>query len=390
MEVMKFIKAIGGLYRERSFQVVAVTLSVIVLSAIGVNYFEHMREDSNIHSMWDGVWWAVVTMGTVGYGDKYPISTGGRIVGLLLIFSGVGLMSLLTATIASMFVEKKIKEGKGLESVKERDHIVICGWNQYTENVLLGLTAYGSMGAVSIILINELSVDDIDVLRLKYGKYNLKFLRGDYVHEDVLLRANIAKARFAIIMADLSGNHAKDRLDERTTLAALTIKSLAPHVKTVAELLDSENKPHLKRAHVDEIIVRGEHVGSLLASAVNSPGLPKIISGMLSLGDTNKVWRVEIPRSYVGRTFRELSDYYRDHQGILIGLLRDKRAMKLDDLLTDNTSAIDNFIREKIRESKKEFYLDKDEASAVINPDAEHLIGAEDFAVVLSRSIPRK
>ena len=388
--VMKFIKAIGGLYRERSFQVAAVTLSVIVLSAMGVNYFEHVREDSNIRSMWDGVWWAVVTMGTVGYGDKYPISTGGRIVGLLLIFSGVGLMSLLTATIASMFVEKKIKEGKGLESVKERDHIVICGWNQYTENVLLGLTAYGSMGAVSIILINELSVDDIDALRLKYGKYNLKFLRGDYVHEDVLLRANIARARFAIIMADLSGNHAKDRVDERTTLAALTIKSLAPHVKTVAELLDSESKPHLKRAHVDEIIVRGEHVGSLLASAVNSPGLPKIISGMLSLGDTNKVWRVEIPRAYVGRTFRELSDYYRDHQGILIGLLRDKRAMKLDDLLTDNTSAIDNFIREKIRESKKEFYLDKDEASAVINPDAEHLIGAEDFAVVLSRSIPRK
>ena len=387
---MKFIKALGGLYRERSFQVAAVTLSVVFLSAVGVNYFEHVREDSNIRSVWDGIWWAVVTMGTVGYGDKYPISTGGRIVGLLLIFSGVGLMSLVTATIASMFVEKKMKEGKGLETVREKDHIVICGWNHYTENVLLGLTAYGSMGAVPIILINELSVDEIDALRLKYGKYNLRFLRGDYIHEDVLLRANIAKAKFALIMADLSGNHARDRLDERTTLAALTIKSLAPHVKTVAELLDGENRPHLKRAHVDEIIVRGEHVGSLLASAVNSPGLPKIISNMLSLGDTNKVWRVDIPRAYVGRTFRELSDYYRDHHAILIGLLREKRAMKLEDILTDNTSAIDNFIREKIRESKREFYYDKDEASAEINPDPEHLIGGEDFAVVLSRSIPRK
>lgn len=380
-----------GLYRARFVQIAIVILSVIFFSSLGVYYFERARVDSNIGSLWDGVWWAVVTMGTVGYGDKYPITTGGRIVGLILIFAGVGLMSLFTATIASIFVEKKLKEGRGLETVKEKDHIVICGWNQHTEEVLQVLTTYGTIDDTPIILINELTVDDIDSFKLKYNKYNLKFLRGNYVHEDVLLRANITKAKFALIMADTSGSHPLDRIDERTTLAALTIKSIAPKVKTIAELLDGENRQHLKRANVDEIIVRGEHVGSLLASAINSPGLPKIFSSILSLTDTNKLWRVEIPRSYIGRTFKELSTFYREKQhAILLGLLMEKKAMKLEDLLSDDTSIIDTFIKEKIKEAKKDLLYKREETQFILNPDDGYIINEGEFAVILSKVMPAK
>jgi voltage-gated potassium channel len=278
-----------------------------------------------------------------------------------------------------------------LETIKDKDHIIICGWNQYTEEVLQGLTAYGSADKAPIVLINELSIDEIDSLKLKYGKYQLKFLRGNYVHEDVLSRANITKAKFALIMADTSGTHAKDRLDERTTLAALAIKSLSPAIKTIAELLDGENKPHLKRANVDEIIVRGEHIGFLLASAINSPGIPRMFSNMLSLSGSDKLWRAEIPRQFVGSTFRELFNYYREKQrAILIGLLQEKKSMKLDDLLSDNTSMIDIFIKEKIKEAKKELFHEKDEIRVIINPEDGYLISEDDFAVVLSRALPQK
>ena len=387
--LLKLLKILPKLYRERFFQVVVVAICVVFLSAVGVLYYEKFRNDSNIYSLWDGIWWAVVTMTTVGYGDKYPVSPGGRLVGLILIFSGVGLMSLFTATIASVFVGKKIKEEKGLETIKEKDHIVICGWNRHTEEVLQGLTTYGAVKDATIVLINELSVDEIDPLKLKYSKFNLKFLRGNYVHEDVLLRANITKAKFALIMADNIGTHAEDRLDERTTLAVLAIKSLAPSVKTIAELLDGENKPHLKRAGVDEIIVRGEHIGSLLASAINSPGVPRLYSAMLSLGDGSKLWRTEIPRQFVGSSFKELFAYYREkQQAILIGILQEKKVMKLDDLLSDNTSALDIFIKEKIKEAKKELLHEKDETRVIINPEDGYVIGSNDFAVIISRAAP--
>ena len=389
--LMKWLKFSGVLVRQRSVLIMVITLGVILLSSVGVNYFEQSADDSNIHSVWDGLWWAVVTIATVGYGDRFPVTIGGRLVAFLLMFFGVGMMSLFTATIASIFVQKKIKEGRGLETVKVKDHVIICGWNQHTEEVLAGLTIYGSMGDAPIVLINELSVDEIESLRVKYRKYNLKLLRGDYVREDVLLRANITKAHFALIMADVSGGHSKERTDERTTLTALTIKFVAPHVKTIAELLDGENRQHLKRANVDEIIVRGEHIGSLLVTAIRSPGLPRLISGMLSLGDTNKFWRVEIPKSFVGASFRDLSRYYREKQNaILLGFLKEKKAMKLEDVLSDNTSIIDTFIREKIRESKKDFYYEKDEARNIVNPPDDYTIGPDDYAVVLSKLMPGK
>ena len=370
-------------------QVTFITLLVIFLSAIAVYYFEYLQSDSNIHSFWDGIWWAVVTMGTVGYGDKYPVTTGGRIVGIFLIFTGIGLMSLVTATVASIFVERRMREGRGLETVKVKEHIIICGWNQHTEEVLQGLTTYGNRYDSPIVLINELSVDDIDALRLKYSKYHLKFLRGNFIHEDVLSRANISKAKFVLIMADQSAGQPTERIDERTTLTALTVKAVAPNVKIIVELLDSENRPHLKRANVDDIIVRGEHIGSLLASAINSPGLPKAITGMISLGDKNKLWRVGIPVIFIGRTFKELFMYFREKEhAILMGLLKEKKTMKLEDLLSDNTSMIDNFIREKLRESKREFAMDRDAIKVLINPEDDYVITAEDLAIVLSKNLP--
>lgn len=384
-----FTKFVHSSYRKRILQLATITLAIILLCSFAVFYFENGETEANIHSLWDGLWWAMVTIGTVGYGDRYPVSVAGRLVGLLLIFSGVGLMSLLTATIASVFVERKIKEDKGLETVKVKDHIVICGWNQHTEEVLQGLTNSGSFEDVSIVLINELSIDEMDSLKIKYNKYELKFLRGDYIHEDVLLRANIKKARFALIMADLSGSHSRDRIDERTALAALTVKSVAPQAKIIAELLDEANKPHLRRTNVDEIIVRGEHLGSLLANAIISPGLPRIFSSIMSLGEKDRLWITDIPKSYVGRTFKELSGYFREKQAIIIGVMRDKQDVKLEDLLSDNTSIIDSFIREKLKEAKKSFYVEKNDTNSVINPDDNYKILSEDNAVVLSKTKPK-
>jgi len=384
-----FIKFIISLYRKKFLQIASITLVLIFLCSFAVFYFEHNEAEANIHSLWDGFWWALVTVGTVGYGDKYPVSVAGRLVGLLLIFSGVGLMSVLTATIASAFVERKLKEEKGLDTVKVKDHIIICGWNQHTEEVLQGLTGSGTFEDISIVLINELSIDEVDALKTKYRKYELKFLRGDYVHEDVLLRAHIKKAKFVLLMADLSGSHSRDRIDERTALAALTIKSVGPQVKIIAELLDEANKPHLRRMNVDEIIVRGEHLGSLLASAVISPGMPRILSGIMSLAAKEKLWRVDIPKNYTGKTFKELTAYFRERRAIVIGVIREKKDVKLEDLLSDNTSIIDGFIREKLKEANRSFYVEKNDTDSVINPEDSYIILPEDNAIVLSKTKPR-
>lgn len=374
------------LRRERFFLVACSTTVVILLCAAAVFVFEHGKTNSTIHSFWDGIWWAVVTIFTVGYGDKFPVSDAGKIVALGLMISGIGLLSLVTATIASVFVAQKIKEGKGLETIKERNHIVICGWNRHTEDVVAWLNSFSEKDNPAIILVNELPVDEIDILKTKFENYNIQFIRGNHANESVLQRANIQKANFVVLMADSSGVHTRDRTDERTILSALTIKSMVPKIRIVAELLDSDNKPYLKRANVDEIIIMEDYMGSLLASAVTQPGLPQVFSTILSREDRNKLQRTAIPGQFVGKSFKELSDYYRGKKNvILIGLLREKKSVKLEDMLSDDTSVIETFIREKIRESKKDLLYEQDQIKVVVNPDDSEIITVHDFAVILSR-----
>jgi voltage-gated potassium channel len=62
-------------------------------------------------SFWDGVWWAVVTVTTVGYGDIYPHTVPGRIVAIALMLLGIGFLAVLTATVASHFVQADQEEG---------------------------------------------------------------------------------------------------------------------------------------------------------------------------------------------------------------------------------------------------------------------------------------
>src|SRR5690242_12875497 len=68
--------------------------------------FEENAKDSNIHNYPDALWWAIVTVTTVGYGDRYPSTTGGRVVAGVLMLVGIGLIGVLTATVASLFIKE--------------------------------------------------------------------------------------------------------------------------------------------------------------------------------------------------------------------------------------------------------------------------------------------
>ena len=83
--------------------VAAISFCIMVFAAIAVMNFEDLPE-SNIKDAGDAFWWAFVTMTTVGYGDKYPLTAEGRIVACILMVAGAGMFATLTGFIASMFV----------------------------------------------------------------------------------------------------------------------------------------------------------------------------------------------------------------------------------------------------------------------------------------------
>lgn len=88
-----------------SIKMAITTLFVAYIFAVQVTLIERPIPNSNIKNIGDGLWWAATTVTTVGYGDRYPVSTQGRVLAVLLMFMGISLLGVVTASIASWFVK---------------------------------------------------------------------------------------------------------------------------------------------------------------------------------------------------------------------------------------------------------------------------------------------
>ena len=117
--------------RNRGSRSQQVTTSVVTLAfatwfvaGLAVTEAERQVDGANIQGVGDGWWWAITTMATVGYGDTYPVSTQGRIVGTALMIMGVALLGTITASIASNFNSTDSEDSSnGTSSASEVDDL---------------------------------------------------------------------------------------------------------------------------------------------------------------------------------------------------------------------------------------------------------------------------
>jgi voltage-gated potassium channel len=104
----------------------AITLKV-ALSALFISYIaavqitisERAVEGSNIKNFTDGFWWAITTVTTVGYGDRYPTTTEGRLLAVLLMVTGISLVGVITASVAAWFVKMSHEESQTRKELEE-------------------------------------------------------------------------------------------------------------------------------------------------------------------------------------------------------------------------------------------------------------------------------
>lgn len=108
----RFVKRLKSFSSFNIFlYVVFGTVTVLFTAALLISPLENM-------TFWEGIWWGVVTIATVGYGDFVPVTTGGRIIAIVLMFSGIGLLSFATGTITTHYVNKRAEQ-KGVDSHRE-------------------------------------------------------------------------------------------------------------------------------------------------------------------------------------------------------------------------------------------------------------------------------
>ena len=96
--------------REELVLFLGVALILIFLSAVGIYYFESGSQPEHFASVFHSLWWAIVTLTTVGYGDVFPITTGGRVFTFFVLFLGLGIVAVPTGLLASALSKAREEE----------------------------------------------------------------------------------------------------------------------------------------------------------------------------------------------------------------------------------------------------------------------------------------
>jgi len=231
---------------------------VVFVSSVLVYVMEANNPDSPINTLFDALYWSVVTISTVGYGDIVPITEAGRVVAMFVIIAGIAVFSFTTSLIVTAFTQKldEIKSTKLLDDIaKKKEFYLICGYENISKEVAKKLVQNSE---VIILEENEEKAQQAK----KDGFFALHFDPGS-IESYQKLRINIEVQVKAILC--LSHN------DVENVYTALTIRSFNKDVFILSILKNKANKNKLLFAGVNEILYKKELVGMIAKEFVGKP-----------------------------------------------------------------------------------------------------------------------
>ena len=223
--------------------------AILLYGMTGFLYFE-LPENPDLN--WsDGLWYTVVTMTTVGYGDFFPKTAGGRfLVGWPIMLIGIGLLGYALSVVAAALITSKSKEIKGMSSFQLTNHLIIFNFPGLAkiERILDELTLDPAFAAsTAIVLVDEF----LEELPPELHRRGIHFVRGNPARDETLSRAAIDHARHAIILCRNPGDATADSVN---ITIALAIEGRNKATNTVVECVDQASEELLRKVGCDRIV----------------------------------------------------------------------------------------------------------------------------------------
>lgn len=254
------------LTKKFEFITLAIFASIVIfVSSVLIYVMEANNPDSPINTLFDGLYWSIVTISTVGYGDVTPITDAGRVVAMIVIVSGIAVLAFTTSLVVSAFNEKldEIKEVKSISDIKNlHGYYIICGYEKIAKELAKKLKKSPHK---TIVL-------DSDIARVREAKQD-GFLAMNYspgsVESYSKLNIDIKKEVKAILCLRED--------DVENVYTALTVRSMDSDVFILSLLIKDINRKKLEFAGVDHIVYPQELVGLITKELVGKPAAFEVI-----------------------------------------------------------------------------------------------------------------
>ncbi|SNZ05946.1 voltage-gated potassium channel [Terribacillus aidingensis] len=289
-------------------RLISTVLLVMVVFGVCMRHIE----PEQFPTYFDGIWWAFVTASTVGYGDLIPETLNGKILAVILILSGAGLVSIYLSTIAASTVQYTQNLSKGLTAFKGTNHIIIVGWNERARSLLKRLG--DKHPELPVVLI------DRTLTSLPYKKHALHFIRGDASEDKTLEKANIQHAKAAIITAN-TGNNEKQS-DYMTIMTTIAMRGNNTELTIIAEVLTESQKENVRRAGADTVIRSNDFVSTLFYHELFHKETKSHLELLLHFLQEQEIRMSPLPQELVDASFFEVTRYFARKDKTAIGFMR--------------------------------------------------------------------
>lgn len=254
-----------------ALRITVLMFAILTFGTTGFLYFE--LPDNPTLTWVDGAWYSIVTMSTVGYGDFFPKTFGGRVVvAVPLMFFGIGLLGYVLSIAASALVQAKNKELHGMADLSVENHLVVINFPGVgkVERVLDELGADASFGDREVVLVDEF----LEEIPPELARRDVRFVRGNPTRDETLSRANIDQASFVIVLSKNPGN---PHSDDQSVAVTLAIEARNRGVHTVVECVDYSAQELLRKAGCDAIVCTSRFDAHFLSNELLNPGVQEVI-----------------------------------------------------------------------------------------------------------------
>ena len=302
------------------FDVALVIVSYLLLVTLLVEV-EKISDQSTLTTYPNAIWYTIVTLTTVGYGDLFPATVYGRLIGAIFVLLSLSVHIVLVGAFVNVLNTFKKNKKMGLNGIQFKGHAVIIGWNEFGKMVTEQLIGVNKQ--VAIVTDKK---EDLDFIREQFNSKSVFVLLCDQGNIPLLEKVNIRQCSIAFV----------NFVDDTEKLVfILKVKKKFPDVGFVVTLENGDLRQTFLKAGVTNTVSQREISSKLLASYIFEPDVATYSESIMSYAQSDadydiKQLLINTNNPYIGKHYHDVFiEMKKRYNSILIGITkRDKYGAK--------------------------------------------------------------